>query len=456
MSFTNLEFFILFPLLLTGFWLIGNHRARKLYLLAWNCYLYAWWDYRFLGLLLMQTSVDYFLTRKMDATVDTFQRKIFLLISLGMNLGLLGLFKYHNFFLDSIGWLMGHDLRLISLIVPLGISFYTFRAISYVVDVYQRRMPAADAYLDYALYMTFFPVMLAGPIVRAKEFLPQLTQPHTFDSRFISRGFWLLSLGLFQKIFVADRLSLFVGPVFANAPAYSTATCWLAVLAYTLQIFCDFQGYSNMAIGAAHMLGYQVPRNFNWPYLARNISDFWRRWHITLSTWIRDYLYIPLGGNRHGEVKTILNLLVAMTLCGLWHGAGWTFVLWGFFHGLALVIRRIWKRIFLKDMPSLPAWGLTQFTVIICWVVFRAESLPQAGAVLSRLFVPTAGVNWPQPFICSVLAGAVLMHVLQLLRKQKELVPQNAWYMPAVAFGMLWLVVVFPPKEFAPFVYAAF
>ena len=373
-----------------------------------------------------------------------------------MNIGLLGLFKYHNFFLDSIGWLMGNDPPLVSLIVPMGISFYTFRAISYVVDVYQRRMSSADAYSDYALYMTFFPIMLAGPIVRAKEFLPQLARSHTFDSRFLSRGFWLLSLGLFQKIFIADRLALFVGPVFTNATVYSTTTCWLAVLAYTLQIFCDFQGYSNMAIGVAYMLGYQVPRNFNWPYLARNISDFWRRWHITLSTWIRDYLYIPLGGNRHGEVKTIRNLLVAMTLCGLWHGAGWTFVLWGFFHGLAMIIRRIWKRMFLKDMPSLPAWGLTQFTVIICWVLFRAESLPQAGAVFSRLFIPSTGVNWPEPFICSVLAGAIIMHVIQLLRKQKELVPQSAWYMPAVAFSMLWLVVVFPPKEFAPFVYAAF
>ncbi len=457
MTFLHPEFYLLFPLLLAVYWLIPSHRIRKYFLLVCNCYLYAWWDCRFLFLVLGQAGLDYFLARTIEHTDQHFRRTTLLLVSLGINLSLLAFFKYCNFFLQSLAELTGDHFSLLNIILPLGISFYTFRAVSYVVDVYQKRMRATNSLADHLLFMTFFPVMLAGPIVRANHLMPQLRHSRSFCLDHLSRGFALLVTGLFQKIFIADRLAFFVNQVFADYPVYASLTCWLAILAYTAQIFCDFQGYSNMAIGVSRMLGYDIPRNFDWPYLATSISEFWRRWHITLSTWIRDYIYIPLGGNRKGAVRTYANLLMAMSLCGLWHGAAWSFVVWGLFHGLALAVHRVWKNSSTGKLPFLPALIFTQLTVIAGWVLFRASDLQQAAGFLLRLVIVQDGVQWPQPFVIGTILLGILLHGYRLIHRQDiPLLPARAWYTPTVLFCMLWLVLVFPPKEFAPFVYARF
>jgi len=456
-NFTNLEFYIFFPLVIGGYWILKNNTWRKWWLLGWSYYFYAWWDYRFVTLLLFQTLADFFIGKAIATTRTKLTRNFLLIVSLTITLSLLAFFKYSNFFIATLRRLTDLDLHTLQIILPLGISFYTFRSISYIVDIHQKRLSPSNSLLDYALFINFFPVMIAGPIVRAKELLPQFYKKVKNHQQCILDGIRLFVIGLFQKIFIADRLALFVNPVFENASVYGTLTCWLAIMAYSLQIFCDFQGYSNMAIGTGRMLGYNIPRNFNWPYIATNISDFWRRWHITLSTWIRDYLYIPLGGSRKGLSHTIFNLLFAMSLCGLWHGAGWTFLFWGFLHGCALSVRIIWKNIVKTNMLKLPAWLITQMAVLIGWVFFRSINIEHAKIFLKQLFTWSSGVFWPQPFVLFILIAAIVIHIYKaLLNNEKELLPISAYYTPAILFCMLWLLIVFPPKEFTPFVYAQF
>jgi len=470
MFFTHIEFLLFFLLLIGCLSVMRGNTARKIILLAANYYFYAYWDWRFLGLLFVSTFSDYQIGQHLSKADKSVHRRSLILASLLINLSILAGFKYCNFFVSSLQPLLtsiGLHTGTLSIILPLGISFYTFRNLSYTIDIYRRRLEPCISLLDYAVFVSFFPTMVAGPIVRASELLPQLKHPVTLNSYSVLSGLRSFVIGFFLKVFLADRIAMFTDYVFGNVAVFNSRTVWLAVVGYSIQLYCDFAGYSMMAIGAAKAIGYEVPENFNFPYLSRNIADFWRRWHITLSNWIRDYVYISLGGNRSGKFRTYLNLLIAMSLCGLWHGAAWTFVFWGFFHGLALTLHRCWlawrgPSETHSDGESNPYSSFfgriaTLLTVVVGWVFFRAEGFRGALVVLGKMFYPSAGVGWYHPFVLFVLFCFVLIQLAELFRLgEYHRLPLSAWYTPTVIFTMVWLCIVFGPKEFAPFIYSQF
>ena len=465
MIFYSLEFLIFFSVLLVGLLLLrGNNQGRKVLLLAASWYFYAYWDWRFLSLILISTLVDFWVGSQLGVTADKEMRKRLLVMSLIVNLGLLGFFKYFNFFIESFSPLvesLGFHPGTLNIILPVGISFYTFQTLSYTIDVYRGKMEAHDSLLDFALFVGFFPQLVAGPIVRASHFLPQLDDYKPLTGANLYAGFQRFSYGLFKKVFLADRLAMFSDHVFANAGAYDCATTWLAAIAYSLQIYLDFSGYSDMAIGVARIMGYDLGENFNFPYLSKSPREFWRRWHISLSDWVRDYIYIPLGGSRKGSARTYFNVVLSMLLCGLWHGAAWTFVAWGGLHGLAQAGSRLFQR---KDNGLAPAWKagfgwtFTMLFVVCGWVLFRAEGFGKAALMLRQMFMPNPGIGWYYPFVPLVLSGTAAIHVLEQCGKWREcFLPEQArWYSPALLFSLLWLVVVFYPVGFKPFIYFQF
>jgi alginate O-acetyltransferase complex protein AlgI len=465
MIFSQLEFLIFLAVVLAGLGALRTNGARKVWLLAASYYFYAYWDWRFLSLILVSTFVDYAVGLGLKNTGSPIRLRSLLIVSLAVNLGILGFFKYFNFFIESAAPLLkafGLHPGTLNIVLPVGISFYTFQTLSYSIDVYRRRMPAHESLLDFALFVGFFPQLVAGPIVRASHFLPQLASFIPLTAANIYAGFQRFTYGLFKKVFLADRLALFADHVFVNAGAYDCVTTWMAVVAYTLQIYFDFSGYSDMAIGVARIMGYDLGENFNFPYLARNMQEFWRRWHISLSTWIRDYLYIPLGGSRMGAGRTYVNLLGSMALCGLWHGAAWTFVIWGCWHGLGLAVNRIcnrWgKRPPSRGVTGILSWSATMLFVTVGWVIFRSADLAQASLMFRQMFVPEPGVSWFFPFVPVVVLGTALVHGFEQAGIWGGLLlPRGArWYSPALLFSLLWLVAVFHPQGFNPFIYFQF
>ena len=332
MLFTQIEFLLFFIFCLISIYLTSSNRFRKGILLFASYYFYAYWDWRFLSLIIYSTLIDFIVGKYIARTKNQQVRKRLLFISLVSNLSVLGFFKYFNFFINSLSIPLaeiGLNVTTLNIILPIGISFYTFQTLSYTIDIYRNKIPPTSSILDFSLFVAFFPQIVAGPIVRAAEFLPQLKVKRVinWDNLFI--GFRLFTFGFFKKVFIADNLAIFVDKVFENPSVFSSITILLGVIAFGIQIYCDFSGYSDMAIGIAKALGYELPLNFNYPYIAKNITDFWRRWHMSLSFWLRDYLYIPLGGNRKGTRRTYINLMLTMLLGGLWHGASWNFVVWG-------------------------------------------------------------------------------------------------------------------------------
>lgn len=469
MLFTQIEFVIFAAVVFALVASIRNHTAHKLFLLAASYYFYAYWDWRFLGLISLLTAVNYLTGIGLGRTRATRPRKIMLAAALVCSLGLLGFFKYFNFFVGSFQAAfspLGLELRLMPIILPVGISFYTFQALSYTIDVYRGKIEVCKSVLDFSLFVAFFPQLVAGPIVRASEFLPQLAQLPPVSRHRILAGFRQFTIGLFKKVFLADGLALFVDTFFENAAWFDTPTAWLAVAAYSVQIYCDFSGYSDMAIGMARAMGYDFNVNFNFPYLATSMTEFWRRWHISLSTWLRDYLYIPLGGNRLGTLRTYRNLLLTMVLGGLWHGAAWTFVFWGLLHGCALAVDK-WTgwgargrsgRGFEGTASDAIGWLTTMLVVMVGWVFFRSQhGFGQAVSILQTMFVPTGGVSWHPPFVVLAIALVGLAHLFRVTQLSGLLeLRLDRSYTPAVLFTMLCLVIVFPPTGFQPFVYFQF
>lgn len=360
--FSSLTFFVFFGVVMGLLFVLKSDRHKQIMLLAASYVFYGAWDWRFLSLILASSLWSYWLGLRIAATPDGPRRKRYLIASLCMDLGLLAVFKYANFFLDSFYGLTGLSQSVaLNITLPVGISFFTFQTMSYSIDLYRRRIDVCDDMGRFLLFVSFFPQLVAGPIVRASEFLPQLHQPIGPKGRDISVGLQIFVLGLTQKLLVADNLAAWVDPVFATPALYDAATLWGALTAYSLQIFCDFSGYSLMAIGVGRAMGFELPENFRTPYLAKTITEFWRRWHISLSTWLRDYLYISLGGNRKGERRTDVNVLLTMLLGGLWHGAGWNFVLWGALHGGALIVQKHWSNRF-RATERLSGAGLAAWT----------------------------------------------------------------------------------------------
>ena len=324
-------------------------RQQNLFLLVASYVFYGWWDWRFSILLLTSTVVDFWVGQGLQATESPKHRKYLLFISIAVNLGILGFFKYFNFFIESAATVLaaiGFDphMPVLKVILPIGISFYTFRTLTYTIDIYRGKLSPTGSFVDYALFTSFFPQILAGPIERAANLLPQISAPRQVTRAKVLTGLNLILIGYFKKVAIADTLAPIVGKIFDTPEAMSSGQLLTGMYAYTFQIYGDFSGYTDIARGIACILGFESMVNFNTPYLSRNITEFWRRWHISLSTWFRDYLYVPLGGNRLGPARTYANLFITMLLCGLWHGAAWTFVLWGGLHGLCLMGHRMSAR----------------------------------------------------------------------------------------------------------------
>lgn len=394
MNFVSVAFFVFFAAVLLSQLVARTARARQALLLVASYVFYGWWDWRFCGLMLFLTAVAYLAGLGMQKRPGS---RAILAVGMAVPLLVLFYFKYTNFFIDTFCAAFGlAGPGALKIILPVGISFYTFQSLSYTIDVYRGKLPACRDALKFALYIAFFPQLVAGPIVKASEFLPQLDEDRRPTGPRVFRGLTELFFGMFKKAVLADRLAVFADSVFGAVGAYGSATVALAVVAYAMQIYFDFSGYSDMASGAARCLGYDLPMNFNRPYIARNVSEFWKRWHISLSSWLQQYLYIPLGGNRRGSARTYLNLMITMTLGGLWHGADMTFVLWGAAHGLALCAHRLWARRF---PPKPGAWrraaasALTTAFACLMWVPFRASGLRHAAQIWRRLFAFAPGVG---------------------------------------------------------------
>ncbi len=392
MFFNSSGFLLFFLAVLAFYYLPFSWRQKKVMLLVASYIFYGLWNPPLVLLLLASTLVDWIAGNQLYRIKDDRNRKWWIFLSLAVNLGFLGFFKYGEFLMENFTWLVnqiGWDYQAPAwdIILPMGISFYTFQTLSYSLDLYYRKIQPARTFLDFALYVTFFPQLVAGPIVRSEELVGQFYEPKRATWNQFSWGIFLLTLGLFEKTVLADSLLASTAEkVFNTGSGMLPLDAWTGVLAFSGQIFFDFAGYSLCAIGIAHTLGMELPLNFRFPYAATGFSDFWRRWHITLSTWLRDYLYIPLGGNRSGLVRTYINLMLTMLLGGLWHGAAWTFIVWGGLHGLYLSVERFMRsRKLLLRESILTALG-TFFFVNITWVFFRAEDFKSAGDMLKSMF----------------------------------------------------------------------
>jgi len=454
-------------------WCRGPHRGRVWLLLAASFYFYASWNPYLACLIFVSTILDYCLAHGIERLKTGGWRRVLVGISVTANLGLLCYFKYTNFFLSSLEQALHRcgaqtSIPLLKILAPIGISFYTFEAINYIVDVYRGKVRAERNLANFMLFILFFPHLVAGPIVRARDFLPQIRRRKPWDWLRVQLGVRFFLMGLFKKWVIADRMALFADPVFAHPSEYRAIAVWMAVIAYALQIYGDFSGYTDMAIGCAHLLGYRLAKNFDMPYLSANVAEFWRRWHISLSTWLRDYLFIPLGGSRGGRWQTCRNLLIVMALGGLWHGASWTFVVWGLLHGLLLIVHRVfqdlcrplpWLTAALKSWPGTAARvACTFLCVCLCWIFFRAQSFPDATRMLGGLF-HSHGNPPPMPAIGFVLTvGAVaLCHALA----QRKLWPRIMDRLPAPVLGagyalLLALCLVMAPITDKPFIYFQF
>ena len=392
MLFHTPEFLVFLLGLLAVLGITRQAAGRKVVLLLASYCFYMWWNPAFVLLILFSTCVDYAIGRRIaiNHTADA-PRRGWLVLSLVSNLGMLAYFKYAGLFSASCLYLLqaaGHEPSwvVIHVTLPVGISFYTFQTLSYTIDVYRGRIPATRSPLDFALFVAFFPQLVAGPIVRAADFLPQLKQQ--IQLRFDAASFWLIAKGLFKKAIVADNLAPFVDAVFQDPEAWPSAVIWMATLAFSAQIYCDFSGYTDIAIGLAGMLGFRLPKNFDHPYFAASPAGFWRRWHISLSTWLRDYLYIPLGGNRRGRWLSHRNVLLTMLLGGLWHGASWNFVLWGLLHGLLIIGHRLLvERLPALRVPRVLSVLLFQYLVLVTWICFRVTDFDKMGAALHKFVV---------------------------------------------------------------------
>lgn len=457
MLFNTPQFFLFLSLTL-GFFYVSPKPLRKWILLIASYFFYMSWNWRFAPLLLSLTVIDYAAAIWMERVENPRRRNLFLVLSLAANLGFLGFFKYYNF----VASMVSTSLTL-SIVLPLGISFHTFQSISYVVDVYRREQKAIRNPIDYALFIAFFPQLVAGPIVRAREFFRDFYNWTAPVSEEKLRGVLWILLGLAKKMALADQFAQIADSYFKNLAAHPGApAAWSGVVAFAMQIFFDFSGYTDMAIGMALLLGFHFPANFRRPYLAFSITDFWHRWHISLSRWLRDYLYIPLGGNRHGSLMTYRNLMITMLLGGLWHGASWNFVIWGGYHGALLSLERIVGR---RRFQEPPHWLLYPFRasitfVLVCigWVFFRAATLHDSVYVIQQMFVwhGKAGLI-PVWLSCAVAVSLVVALFEEKTAWIERLAQGPAWaYIAAVVTLLFSVELIGVTEKAVPFVYFQF
>jgi D-alanyl-lipoteichoic acid acyltransferase DltB (MBOAT superfamily) len=475
MVFNSLQFLWFFPVVYALyractplFGVERGLRAQNWLLLAASYYFYAAWDYRFVALLAASTIVDYSCGLAMDRIADQRRRRLVMALSITFNLSLLGFFKYFNFFADNlatlaalVGWHL--DFVTLRVLLPIGISFYTFVTMSYVIDVYRRDIRPTRNFVDFAVFVAYFPHLVAGPILRATTLLPQIQQPRRTTGEQIRNGLWLIAWGFFQKIFVADNLAPLAARVFAHGAHPAGVNVLLGVYAFAFQIYGDFAGYSNIARGTSKLMAIELVENFRFPYLVRTPQAFWRHWHISLSTWLRDYLYIPLGGSRGSDGRTRRNLMITMLLGGLWHGAAWTFVLWGLYQGVLLVLYRPYAAAIegWRGVRRLASWIVMFHLTCAGWLIFRASSLRDLAALTRDLFtrfapsaIDVGGLLAPVALYVTPLAA---IHILEARADDVLAVPR----LPVAAryfvySATLYLILLFGNFGGAEFIYFQF
>lgn len=457
MLFNSIEFLLFLPTVFFLYWFVFKNqlRAQNVLLLVASYIFYGWWDWRFLSLIIASTFLDYFIAIQLGKTDISKKRKLLLGISLVGNLGMLGFFKYYNFFVSS--WIeawssfgISMEASTLNIILPVGISFYTFQTLSYTIDVYRKEMEPTKSFIDFAAFVTFFPQLVAGPIERASHLLPQFYKNRTFDYQNAVDGVKLIIWGMFKKVVVADNCAFFVNKIFENPEAYSSGELFVGMVFFAFQIYGDFSGYSDIAIGLSKLFGFDLMVNFKFPYFSRDIAEFWRRWHISLSTWFRDYIYIPLGGSKGTQWFQIRNVMIIFLVSGFWHGANWTYVVWGLFHALMFLPLLLFNVNRSHLITKSYGWldfakiGVTFLVVCIGWVFFRADSISDAFQYLAHLFeLKNLGLSLFYKtnanlmiFALSVLAVGILsMQELLWVTKKREL-PKIS------AFGALLLVLL--------------
>ena len=466
MLFPTLAFGVFFLFVYFTAWSLDRENGRrKLFLLLASWFFYAQWDWRFVGLLILSAVLNWGVAA-LIARRPADRRKWLVGLGVAVTLLILGFFKYYGFFVEQAGDLLARfgwerDLPLLQIVLPVGISFFTFQGISYVVDVHRGKTPAAKSLLDVMLLMSFFPHLVAGPIVRASDLLPQFDRTPRLTREMATHGLLLIVWGLFKKTVIASELATrLVDPVFFDPSAYSAVDIAAAVYGYAVQIYCDFSAYSDMAIGIAALLGYAFPRNFDQPYRASSMQSFWRRWHISLSSWLRDYLYVPLGGGKKGLFASCVNVMITMLLGGLWHGAAWTFVGWGALHGGAQVIERLGRAALgdRKLFPPVVGVLITFHIVCLGWILFRAENFDLAVAMVQGLG-RIGPVMVLTPFLLTLIVGGLAMHWLP--PRAVEGLTEKLKPAPSLTLGVLiglaiLLIAAVRPDGVAPFIYFQF
>jgi D-alanyl-lipoteichoic acid acyltransferase DltB (MBOAT superfamily) len=462
MLFHSNEFLLFLGAFLLFYWRVrGNLHARNVLVVAASYLFYGWWDWRFLGLLLFSSGVDFWVGLAMARSPDGPPRRRWLKLSLATNLGVLGFFKYFNFFLESFHGVLRaagveHPSWTWNIILPVGISFYTFQTLSYTLDVYYRRIEPTRDLIAFLAFVSFFPQLVAGPIERASHLLPQFQTPRLITPDDLKEGVWLILWGLFKKVVVADNLARHAELAFDHS-IVSGPVVLLGTLAFAGQIYGDFSGYSDIARGLGRVLGFDLRLNFNLPYVASNVREFWRRWHISLSTWLRDYLYVPLGGNRRGESRTRINLLLTMILGGLWHGASWNFAFWGAWHGVALVIHRAWSE--RVRLPAAMGWVLTLTVVGYGWLLFRAGSMTNV-ARLHHALIHWSAPPWITDFTLGIAAWWLPLALVQFWQWHSRdlLAPLRCprWILLFIEGALVMAIASYWQREAAPFIYFQF
>lgn len=476
MLFNSFIFLIFLSIVLPIFFSL-NSKYKKIFLLAASYIFYGYWDWRFTFLLAFSTIVDFYVGAKISSISLVSKKKYFLLISLFSNLGILGFFKYYNFFTDSFQNMansFGYNLDYLHLniILPVGISFYTFQTLSYTIDIYRNKLKPTNSFLDFALFVSFFPQLVAGPIERASHLLPQIAKLSNPKREQIKTGFTLITIGMVKKILIGDTAGRIVDQIFASPNIYDSPELMMGVVLFALQVYNDFSGYSHIARGTAKLLGIELMENFQQPLLSSNITEFWQRWHISLSSWLKDYLYIPLGGNRKGKKRTYINLLITMLLGGLWHGANWTFVVWGGLHGIFLavhkfmlgqrkpVVRFVWKTDKSRFHIYLMKVIVTNFLFLFSLLFFRSKSFEDAFYILGQFisWVPSEFTSLVFSIIFAYLILSFVIDIFEYITRDHAFIDR---FNPAVKFAIVivsWfycLVYLFQATPM-PFVYFQF
>ena len=469
MLFSSGLFWVLFLIFLPVYALLRSRRLQMVvYVVAFSLYFYYKSSAWFFMLLIITSVLDWCLSRIMSDTRKLWKRRLCLWLSIGMSLSILGFFKYANFFLWNWNQMVEGNFQPLDIILPVGISFYTFQSISYIVDVYKGRVSPTETWIEYLFFLSYFPALVAGPIVRADYFLPQIQNRDHASRQEMAAGLWLIILGLVKKAVVADYIAQYNDLIFASPTGYSGLESLMGVVGYVVQIYCDFSGYSDMAIGISAIMGFRLTKNFDFPYKSRNLTDFWRRWHISLSTWLRDYVYIPLGGNRRGTLRTYVNNFLTMLVGGLWHGAAWKFIIWGGMHGVGLIVHKALRPWLVKIPDTWPvkaaSWTLTMAYVSFLFIFFRAANFEDAWLIIRNIF-GNFDIAYLAPFVrvryvwLIFVAMIIAVHSLPT----RWINAAGDWFVRApfgaklaVFIVAVQLVVQFMSEDVMPFIYFQF